>query len=92
MAAAETTGEAAMFPRMIQMVMRVAASGIMAHPLSIGMYVGSFGMSFFVAEMSVLLGRTWTLHPRRTVGRNVLMAATDLRPAAALMTTALSHR
>ena len=52
MTAAETAGEAAMLPRMIQMVMRVVAAGIMARPLSIGMHVGSFGMSFLVVEFA----------------------------------------
>ena len=81
-AAAETAGEAAMLPRMIQMVMRVVAAGIMAHPLSIGMHVGSFGMSFLVVEFAVFLGRMWSGYFRRTALRNVLMAATDLRPGA----------
>jgi hypothetical protein len=85
MTATDTAGEAPMLPRMIQMVMRVVAAGIMAHPLSIGMYVRSFGMSCLVVELAVFLGRMRRGYFRRTVLRNVLMAATDLRPGAACM-------
>ena len=89
MAATETAGESAMFERTIQMVMSVVAAGIMAHPLSIGMHVGSFGMSAPVVEVAVFLGRTLSCCSRRAMLRNVLMAATDLRSATALSTTAL---
>ena len=84
MTATDTTSEAAMLPRMIQMVMSVAAAGIMAHPLPIGMHVGSFGMSCLVVELAVFLGRMRSVYLRRTVLGNVLMAAADLRPAACM--------
>jgi hypothetical protein len=70
---------------MIQMVMRVVPAGIMAHPLSIGMYVGSFGMSCLVVELAVFLRRVRSGYLRRTVLRNVLMTPTDLWPGAACM-------
>jgi hypothetical protein len=88
-AAAETAGESAMFPRTFQTVMSVAAAAIVAHPLSIVMHMGSIGVSAPVVEVAVLLDRMRTPHARRTVCRNVLPAATDLRPATALSTTAL---
>ena len=74
------------------MVMSVVAAGIMAHPLSIGMYVRSIGMSAPVVEVAVFLGWTRSVYSRRTVLRNVLMAATDLRPAAALLAAMLCQR
>jgi hypothetical protein len=58
MAAAETAGEAAVFPRMVKMIMRVVGAGVMAHPLSVAMYVGSFRMPLLVVELAVFLGRT----------------------------------
>jgi len=69
---------------MIQMVMRIVPAGIMAHPLSIGMYVGSFGMSWLVVELAVFLHRMRCGYFRRTVLGNVLVAATDLWPGAAM--------
>src|SRR5208282_3095914 len=91
-AATETAGEAAMFPRMVQMIVSVVAAGVMAHPLSIAMHVGSCGMSFLVVELAVFLGRMWSSYFRRAVLGNVLMATTNFRPStAALMSAMLCH-
>ena len=65
------------------MIMRVVGAGVMAHPLSIGMYVGSFGMSCLVVEFAVFLGRMRSGYFCWTVLRDVLMAATDLGPGGA---------
>jgi len=93
MSATDTAGEPAMLPRTIQMLMRVVAAGIMAYPFSIGMYVGSVGMSRPVVEVGVSLGRVRSGYSRRAVCRNVLTAATDLRPAtAATMAAVLCQR
>ena len=93
MAATETTGESAMFPWMIQVVMSVAAASIMAHPFSAVVYVRSIGMSFPVVEVAVFLSLMRRGRSRRTVPGDVLAAATDLRPTAAvvLMATMLRH-
>jgi len=78
---------------MIQAIMSVVSTGVMAHPLSAPIHVGSVGMSFLFAEVAMFLGRMRGRYPRRTVLRYVLMAAADLRPAtAALMATVLCHR
>jgi hypothetical protein len=79
MATAETASEAAMLPGVIETVMSVVAAGIMAHPLFAPINVGSVGMSFLFAEVAVFLSRTRGGDSRRTVLRDVLMAATDLR-------------
>src|ERR1019366_7147797 len=84
-AAPDTTGQATMLPRIIQMVMRVVPAGIMAHPLSTGMYVRSIGMSCLVVELAVFLRRRRSGYFLRTALRNVLMTATDLWPGATCM-------
>ena len=48
MSATDTAGEAAMLPRMVQMVLRIVAAGIVAHPFPTAMYVGSIGMSSLI--------------------------------------------
>jgi hypothetical protein len=78
MFAADTPGEAAMLPGMIQMVMRVVGASVMAHPFPTAMYVGSIGMSWLVVEVGVLVERARSVYSRRAVCRNVLTAATDL--------------
>jgi hypothetical protein len=82
MPATDTTAEAAMLPRMIQMVMRVVAAGIMADPLFTIVHMGSIRMSRFVVEAAVFLGWMRRRSFRRAVLRNVCAAA-DLRPGAA---------
>jgi hypothetical protein len=68
---------------MIQMVVTVAASGIMAHPFSAVVHVRGVGMPFSVVEVAVFLGRMWIACSCRTVLRNVLVAATDFGPLSA---------
>ena len=41
MSATDTAGEAAMLPRMVQMVMRIVAAGMVAHPTLISVTTGS---------------------------------------------------
>jgi len=65
--------------------MRAAAAGVMAHPFFTVVYVGGIRMSCLVVEVAVFLGRMRSGYARRTVGRNVLTAATDLGPGTALM-------
>ena len=91
MAAPETAGEATMLPGMIQMVMSVVAAGIMAYPLSATIHVRSIGVSFFFVEVAIFLGRMRRGYSRGTVLGNVLMAATDLRPATTLMAAVLGQ-
>ncbi len=81
-AATNTTGEVTMLPGMIQMVMRVVAAGIMAYPSFASIDVRSIGMSFLFAEVAVFLRWMRSAYFRRTVLRDVLTAAADLRPAA----------
>ena len=92
MSATDTAGEAAMLPRMVQMVMRIVAAGIMAHPFPTAMYVGSIGMSSFVVEVAMFLDRVRSGYSRRAVCRNVHTAATDVGPAAATMAAMLCQR
>jgi len=89
MSATDTAGEAAMLPRMVQMVMRVVAAGIVAHPFPTATYVGSIGMSGLVVEVAMFLDRMRSGYPRRAMCRNVHTAATDVGSAAAAM---LCHR
>ena len=91
MAATEASGEAAMLPGMIQMVMRVAAAGVVAHPFFTVVYVGSIRMSCLVVEAAVFLGRMRSGYARRTVCGNVLTAATDLGSASAFLAFVLSN-
>jgi len=55
-AAAEAAGEAAMGPRMINMVMDVSTAGVMADPFAVGVDVRRVGMTFPVVESAVLVG------------------------------------
>lgn len=55
MAAADAAGEVSVFPRMIEMIVRIVAAGIMSNPLIISMHVRSIGMARFIAEIT--LGR-----------------------------------
>jgi hypothetical protein len=82
-AVTEAALEAAVLPRMIEMVMRVATAGVVAYPLSTVVDVGSIGMSFLVVEVATLLGRMRSGCSRRTVRGDVLTPTTNLRTAAA---------
>lgn len=77
--AAKAAGKASVFPRMIEMVVRVVAAGVMADPLAIGVDMRRVGMTGVVVEVTVLLrGRgmrfvNWS----RAVGGDVRGAAAD---------------
>jgi hypothetical protein len=70
MSATDTAGEAAMLPRMVQMVMRIVAAGIVAHPFPTAMYVGSIGMSSFVVEVAMFPGLASRTSSSLWVARN----------------------
>ena len=53
-AAAKPTGKAAMFPGMIEVVVRIIAAGVVTYPLIIRVDVGSFRVSGLVAKRRVL--------------------------------------
>ena len=58
MAAAESTGKASVFPRMVEVVMGVTTAGIVSDPLVVCVNVGSFRMSPLVCKVVVFLGGT----------------------------------
>ena len=68
-AAAEAAGEAAMSPRMIDMVMDVGAAGVVADPFAVGVDVRCVGMAGFVGIVSILNGMSVGPCRRRTSGR-----------------------
>jgi len=79
-AAAETAGEVAMRPRMIEMVVGVVRAGVVADPLAVGVDMGRFGVAGFIG---ILWGRSRStvfvdvrcgLGRRRAVTRNVAVA------------------
>src|SRR5258708_20769309 len=78
MATAEASCEAPMFKWMIEMVACVAATGVMADPLSVGMHVRSFRMPLPAVEIAILLDWARISRPRGAVSRNVLAAAANL--------------
>jgi hypothetical protein len=55
MTRSEAASEAAMFPRMIQMVARIVAAGIVSNPLAARMYVGGVGMFWNISEIAGFL-------------------------------------
>jgi hypothetical protein len=73
MSTAKAAGEAAVLPRMIEMVPYVVTPGVVADPFAVGMDVRGVGMSLFVVEVGFIRCRcgmqivVWS----RTVGRNV---------------------
>jgi hypothetical protein len=81
-----------MLPRTIQTVMSVVAAGIVAHPLSTVVHVGSIGVSFPIVEMSVFFRRMRSGYPRRAVFGDVLASATNLLPPSTLMAFVLGQR
>lgn len=48
MAATKASGEATMFPRMIEVIVRIIAAGIVADPFVVGVDVRSIGMALLV--------------------------------------------
>ena len=57
-ATTKAPGKATMLPRMIDVVVGIIAAGVMAHPLIVGVDVGSVRMTTFVTEVR-MFGR-WT--------------------------------
>jgi hypothetical protein len=72
--AAETSGEAAMFPRMINMVMSVIPAGV-AHPFFSAVNVRSVWMSRPIIKMPVLLAWMRRVDSRWAVFGNILASA-----------------
>lgn len=66
-ATAEAAGEAAVFPGVVEMVMGVVATRVMADPLAVRVDVRRVGMSRLVVEVRIFrrgmrsLNRTWTM-------------------------------
>ena len=105
MAAAKAAGEAAVFPGMIEMIVRVAATGIMADPSAIVVDVRRIRMTLPIAEgagvflpmtLRVIFGcaivrgvRRSASHGRRAV-RGHVTVANIASSAAALLSFALS--
>ena len=74
-AAAEASGEVAVFPGMVETHAGIVAAGLVADPFAVGVDVGSVGVSGLVVEVRGCWGRVrcWS----RTVGRDVSGAAAD---------------
>lgn len=53
---AESPGEAAVLPGVVQMIPGIGAAGVMSHPLPVSMDMGRFGMTGFVCKIAVCLG------------------------------------
>jgi len=68
-AAAETAGEAAVSPGMIDMVVGIIAAGVMADPFAVGVDVRGVGMAFLVVESAMLVSRASrsVMHGGRTM-------------------------
>lgn len=71
MTAAKTAGEVSVLPWVVEMIVRIVGTGIVANPFSVGVYMGCVGMAGLVVEMTVGLsgsrrrrGANW----RGTVG------------------------
>ena len=71
-AAAKPARKAAMFPGMIEVVVRIIAAGVVTYPLVVCVHVGSFWVSGLVAKRCVL-GRWMTIasYGSWTVGGDV---------------------
>jgi len=63
-AAAESAGEVAVLPGMIEVVVNVIAAGVVSDPFAVGVDVGSIGMPLFVVEVTILL--CWMRFPHRS--------------------------
>ena len=77
MAAAEAAGEVSVLKGMIEMIVNVAAAGVVANPLAVVMDVGSVGMPRFVVEMRGRLRRMRRARRSGTVLGNVGSPATN---------------
>jgi hypothetical protein len=70
---------------MVDAIVDVAATRIMAYPLTVGMNVGSLGMASPITEMPILLSRPALSRTRRTMRRDILPASAHLRASMLLM-------
>jgi hypothetical protein len=77
-AAAEATGEVAVLPGMVEVVVNIVMAGVVADPFAVGVNVRRVGMACLVVEVRSL-GR-WMRCARRfgTVGGNVGGSSADL--------------
>jgi hypothetical protein len=74
-AAAKTARKAAVLPRMIEVIVGIAATGVMANPFVVGVDVGSVGMARFVGEVWMFgRGARIVMNGSWPVGRNVTTA------------------
>jgi len=69
--ATESASEASVLKGMVEMIVRIVTSGVVANPFSVGMDVGRVRMTNLIVEMAVLLGRMRRAHGRGTVRRNM---------------------
>jgi hypothetical protein len=74
-AAAEASGEVAVFPGMIEVHAGIVTAGVVADPFAVGVNVRRVGMSPFVAQ--VRGSRFRDMYRSGAVGRNVSGAAAD---------------
>lgn len=74
-AAAKAARKAAVLPRMIEVIVGIAATGVMANPFVVGVDVGSVGMARFVGEVWMFgRGARIVMNGSWPVGRNVTTA------------------
>ena len=75
-AAAEASGEAAMFPNMIEMIAGIIAAGLVADPLIVGVNVRCFRVAGLVGKFRSFLWRSVLRRPSwwRTVSGNMAVA------------------
>jgi hypothetical protein len=86
MASAETTREAPVLPRMIEVVVRIVLPGVVPDPLAVRMNVRRVRMPLFVRKRMILFDRVpGALHRSGTVSRRACWGGFV---TAALMTTA----
>jgi hypothetical protein len=86
---AEASREMTMLPGMIEMVVNIAAPGVVPHPFFSAMHVRGVGMAFAVIEVPVLLGRMRSLRPGRAMGRDILAPTAHFVSRAAFMSTVM---
>jgi hypothetical protein len=70
-AAAEATGEVAVLPGMVEVVVNIVMAGVVADPFAVGVDVRSVGMASFVGIVSIFDGMSVGLGRRGTVSRRM---------------------
>ncbi len=85
MFAPKPSGEATMLPRMVDVVIGIAPSGVMTDPTLAIVDVRGVRMSFLLLELAMFLDRSGIFYSGRTVRGNVLMAPSDFRLPSGLM-------